>query len=132
MLEALRALDVPLFTIGNTPISVISITHLVLLLLAVWFISRWASRLVSDRLLGRTDLDVGTRKAFGAVMRYLVLIIGAVAVLQTYGINLSTFNFLAGAFGVGVGFGLQNIFQNFISGLVNMSARPGKVGAPRP
>lgn len=124
----LREFDVPLFTIGTTPISLFSITQLLVLLLAVILLSRWAGRLVSDRLLGRTELELGTRQAFGSLTRYLVLVIGAVAVLQTYGINLTTFNFLAGAFAVGVGFGLQNIFQNFISGLIIMFDRAVKVG----
>ena len=127
-LGELRDLDIPLFTLGTTPISLFSVTQLLILLLLVMVLSRWTGRLVSERLLGRTELDLGTRKAFGSIVRYLVVVVGAVAILQTYGINLSTFNFLAGAFGVGIGFGLQNIFQNFISGLIIMLERPVKVG----
>ena len=61
-------------------------------------------------------------------MRYAVLAIGFVLILQNAGVNLTAFSVLAGAVGVGVGFGLQNIFSNFISGLIIMLERPIKVG----
>lgn len=128
LLNQLHELDVPLFTLGTTPITLFSVTQLLILLVAVALLGRWVSRLVAERLLGRTDLEFGTRKTIGSLARYVVLVIGVIAVMQTYGINLSTLNFLAGAFGVGVGFGLQNIFQNFISGLIIMFERPVKIG----
>lgn len=123
-----RELDVPLFNIGTTPVSLFSITQLAVLLVLLVILSRWVSGLVSDRLLGQSSLELATRRTIGAIARYTLLTVGVVALMQTYGINLSTFNFLAGAFAVGVGFGLQNIFQNFISGLIIMFERPVKIG----
>ena len=58
----------------------------------------------------------------------MVLVVGVMLVLQNVGINLTAFSVVAGALGVGVGFGLQNIFSNFISGLIIMFERPIKIG----
>ena len=78
--------------------------------------------------MGHTHLDIGTRQAIGSLARYVMLVIGFVIIMQAAGINLTTFNVLAGAVGVGVGFGLQNIVSNFISGLIVMLERPVKPG----
>jgi small-conductance mechanosensitive channel len=73
-------------------------------------------------------LDAGARQAVGTLVRYLVLLIGLLAIVQTAGIDLTTFNVLAGAVGIGVGFGLQNVVSNFIAGVIIMFERPIKIG----
>jgi small-conductance mechanosensitive channel len=64
----------------------------------------------------------------GAITRYVVLLTGLLVIVQTVGIDLTTLNVLAGAVGIGVGFGLQNVISNFISGLIIMFERPIKIG----
>lgn len=81
-----------------------------------------------NRLLVRSKLDLGARQAIGAITRYLILFLGLLIILQTVGINLTTLNVLAGALGIGIGFGLQNIASNFISGLIILFERPIRVG----
>jgi small-conductance mechanosensitive channel len=83
---------------------------------------------IAHRILARTRLDLGAREAIGTITRYVVLLIGFLVILQTAGINLSAITVLAGAVGIGVGFGLQTIASNFISGLIIMFERPIKVG----
>lgn len=124
----LAALDVVLLKVGDLAITVGSLLKLVLLMsLLFWFagaLRRWLVR----RVLSRFHVDHGTRIAIASVLRYLVLVLGMVLILQNVGINLSALGVVAGAVGVGVGFGLQNIFSNFISGLIVMLERPIKVG----
>jgi small-conductance mechanosensitive channel len=62
------------------------------------------------------------------VCGYLVLVIGILVALQSAGLNLSALAVFAGAIGVGIGFGLQNITRNFIRGLVVLAERPIKIG----
>jgi small-conductance mechanosensitive channel len=124
----LRFLDVRLFALGDTQVYLSSL----LTLLAVTIALIWAAALIRNllvrRILARTQLDVGTQQAIGGIARYLVLTIGLIIVLQTAGINLTALSVVAGALGVGVGFGLQHIFSNFISGLIIMFERPIKIG----
>lgn len=126
--KELQDLDVVLFHIGTTELTVSSLIKLVVFLaFLIWFaarvqawVVRWAER--------HSGLDIGSQQAIGSVIRYVVLITGTVLTLQNIGINLTAFTMVAGALGVGVGFGLQNVFSNFISGLIIMIERPIKVG----
>jgi hypothetical protein len=70
----------------------------------------------------------GSREAVGAVIHYLLAALGFLIVLQTAGINLSSITVLAGVLGIGVGFGLQNLASNFISGVTLLVEQPIKVG----
>lgn len=118
----------PLLTLGNTPLSLWSIiqfaTLVVLLFLTAGRLQNW----LVNRLLTRSRLDAGAREAIGSITRYLFLFIGLLVILQTVGINLTTLNVLAGAVGIGIGFGLQNVASNFISGLIILFERPIKIG----
>lgn len=124
----LKASDIQLIKLGKASITLWGLLWMLVLIGLLFFVSGVAQRWIARRLLARTQLDVGTRESIAAIVRYLVLLIGLLIIMQTAGINLTTFNVLAGAVGVGVGFGLQNIMSNFISGLIIMLQRPIKVG----
>lgn len=118
----------PIFTLSGTTITPLMLTLLILLsVLLVWLSGR-AKRLLVHRVLARTRMDIGARQAIGTISRYVVLFLGFLIILQTVGINLTTLNVLAGAVGIGIGFGLQNVANNFISGLIILFERPIKVG----
>ena len=127
-LSGLREFDIELFDLGGAPFTVSSVIKVVFFLAAlVWFaglVRRW----MVTRALKHTHLDEGTRQAAGSIARYLVLVIGLVLILQNVGVNLTALSVVAGAIGVGVGFGLQNVFSNFVSGVIIMLERPIKVG----
>lgn len=128
----LRALidvyDIRLLSIGNADITVSSLLKLAI---SAWLLSLIAGRLsrfTLGRLLARTHMAEGQRQAVMGLVHYTVLVVGAVLILQNAGINLTAFAVVASALGVGVGFGLQNIISNFISGLIIMMERPIQVG----
>ncbi|WP_280156231.1 mechanosensitive ion channel domain-containing protein [Piscinibacter sp. XHJ-5] len=127
LLERLRQLDVTLFTLGGVPLSASSALKLLLLLALVWWLAGWLRRWMVNHALAQ-HLDIGTRQAVGSIVRYTVIVAGYALVLQNAGLNLSALGVLAGAVGVGVGFGLQNVVSNFISGLIITLERPIKVG----
>jgi len=79
-------------------------------------------------VLARRGFDIGLREAVGAIVRYLVMSLGALVILQAAGIDLTSLNVLVGAIGVGLGFGLQNITSNFFSGLILLFERPIRIG----
>ncbi len=121
-------LNYRIFALGETHITPLSIISFILLTLLLFYLSSKLKNILVERVLGRTHLDLGARLAIGTIVRYLLLLVGFLIILQTVGINLTTLNVLAGAVGIGVGFGLQNVASNFISGLIILFERPVKVG----
>ena len=73
-------------------------------------------------------MQEGQRLAIAGLVHYAVLVFGAVVILQNAGIELTAFAIVGSALGVGVGFGLQNIISNFISGLIVLLERPIEIG----
>jgi len=127
-LQQLREFDIALFTLGGAPFTVSSVVKVIVLFVALVWFSGAMRRWTVSRALRHTHLDEGTRQAAGSIVRYLVLIVGLVLILQNVGVNLTALSVIAGAVGVGVGFGLQNICSNFVSGIIIMLERPIKVG----
>lgn len=121
-------LETPIVTLGNTSITLFEISHLIVLVALLFYLSGKLRSLVADRLLVKTTMELGARQATGTIIRYIVIAVGLVIILQTAGIDLTALNVLAGAVGIGLGFGLQNIVNNFISGIIILFERPIKVG----
>ncbi len=114
--------------LGNAKITPLSVLYIGFLTLVLVYLSRKIRGLLISRLLQKTRLDTGAQQAIGTITRYVILFVGFLVILQTVGIDLTTLNVLAGAVGIGIGFGLQNIANNFISGLIILLERPIKVG----
>lgn len=123
-----KAMAWPIIQTTDFRISAGSLAALVVLVLLLFWISKRLQRWLSEGPVLRNRLDPGARLAVAAVVRYTVLLVGLLAIVQTVGIDLTTFNVLAGAIGIGVGFGLQNVVSNFIAGLIIMFERPVKIG----
>jgi len=126
--RAKTIVNFPLLKLGEVEVTLLVLLQFLILLLVLVYAAGKLKRLLIERLLIRTKLDVGARQAVGSITRYIVLLVGLLIILQSIGINLTTLNVLAGAVGIGVGFGLQNIASNFISGLIILFERPIKIG----
>lgn len=123
-----EVLQWPIVNTAGTQITLWSVVYVLGLVVALFWIARRLQRWLSDGPLLQKRLDPSARHAAGTLVRYVVLLIGLLAIVQTAGIDLTTFNVLAGAIGIGVGFGLQNVVSNFIAGLIIMFERPVKIG----
>ena len=117
-----------LFTLGKTEITLFTLVKLAVSGLVLWFVAGRFSRWTLGRLLSRTHMEKGQQLAIAGLVHYAVLIFGAVVILQNAGIQLTAFAIVGSALGVGVGFGLQNIISNFISGLIVLLERPIEIG----
>lgn len=120
-------LETPLFKLGETQITLLSVVYFLLLLILLVYISGKSKTLV-NRVLARRGVDLGIREATGSIVRYLMLFIGLLVILQMVGIDLTALSILTGAVGLGIGFGLQNIASNFISGIIILFERPVRIG----
>jgi small-conductance mechanosensitive channel len=126
--KARELLDVAIIATDETRVTLWSVLYVVFFVVALFWLAGWLQRWLARGPLQRTALDAGSRQAVATVTRYVLLLVGFLVLLQTAGIDLTTFNVLAGAIGIGVGFGLQNVVSNFISGLIIMFERPIKIG----
>jgi small-conductance mechanosensitive channel len=115
-------------TIGTITISISQLLTFILILLIVYGFSVFFRIFVEGELLSRTKLSRGVSAAISVTIRYFVVSLGIIFALSAAGIELSKFSLIAGALGVGIGFGLQNIVSNFISGLILIYERPIQSG----
>lgn len=113
---------------GESKVTFGLIFTLVFSIFALFVISEWIKKFLITKVLKNYNIQPGTRQSVGTIVKYLLVIAGLFSILQTTGIDLSAFGILVGALGVGIGFGLQNITNNFISGLIILFEQPIKVG----
>jgi small-conductance mechanosensitive channel len=121
-------LNIQLIDIGNSSITLWTLLYFIFLAWLLFFITAKLRKWIVYKVLSDSKIELGVRLAVGTIIRYGVLILGLVIVIQTVGINLSTITILAGALGIGIGFGLQNITNNLVSGIIILFERPIKVG----
>lgn len=129
--SAINAAGIPLAWNAPLPavsLSLLQIFLLIFLLIAVFWISSRTKRFLFNRLLAQSGLDRALQYAIAQIISNVVLVVGVLIVLENTGIHLGALAVFAGAVGVGVGFGLQNIASNFISGLVILAERPITIG----
>ena len=99
--------------------------------LTVWaavLVSRFVRFLLEEDVYPRLHLARGLPYAISTMLNYLIVTVGFLAGVAVLGLDMTKFTILAGAFSVGIGFGLQNIFNNFVSGIILLFERPVKVG----
>jgi small-conductance mechanosensitive channel len=129
--SAINSAGIPLMWTAPLPgvtLSLLQIFLLIALLVTVFWISSRTKRFLFNRFLVKSGLDRALQYAIAQIVSNLVLVIGIFIVLENTGIHLGALTVFAGAVGVGVGFGLQNIASNFISGLVILAERPITIG----
>src|SRR5712691_7167970 len=129
--SAINAAGVPLpwnAPLPGVSLSLIQIFLLIALLIVVFWISSRTKRFLFNRFLVHSGLDRALQYAISQIVSNVVLVVGIFIVLQNTGIHLEALTVFAGAIGVGIGFGLQNITSNFISGLVILAERPITIG----
>ncbi|WP_372633499.1 mechanosensitive ion channel family protein [Fodinibius sp.] len=121
-------LNFRIFSVSESPVTVGSI--LIFLLLITFFIGAaiLARRALNRRVFKRIKIDAGTSYTLSRITQYAIITIGILVSFNFVGINLSSLTVIFGLLSVGIGFGLQNVTANFISGLIILFERPISVG----
>jgi small-conductance mechanosensitive channel len=114
--------------IGEFTFSPLSILYALAVFVIALLVVRFLRGLLSQKILSRTRLDVGARHSISAALGYVGFAVAAMLAVATLGLDLSNLAIVAGALSVGIGFGLQNVVNNFVSGLLILIERPVKVG----
>ena len=116
------------FTVGGVEISIISIIIGIIVFLLLVGLVRGAKRRLMDNILSKMDIDEGLKHSLASGFGFLGFTVAALLSFAIMGGNLTNFALIAGALSVGVGLGLQNVVNNFVSGIILLFERPIKVG----
>jgi potassium efflux system protein len=128
VIGAIRTIFTTEADIGTISISLADVLAFGLAVWASFLVSRLARFVLEEEVYPHAHLKRGLPYAISQTVHYIVLVIGFFVAMAALGLDMTKFTILAGAFTVGVGFGLQNIFNNFVSGLILLFERPVQVG----
>jgi small-conductance mechanosensitive channel len=123
-----RVIEYPIVHVNQRPLTVMSIVLGVFILLVFVFISKGLRKLLKRRLFERYQLDEGIQLVILKLTHYLLIGLGVIIAVQSIGLNLTSLAVVFGLLSVGIGFGLQHVASNFVSGLIVLFERPIKIG----
>jgi len=114
--------------LGGIQISVLDLVIAVLIVFLTHTVVMVGKAILKDQILAHRDLEPGLKDSITTITGYVGWVIGIVIVFRVIGISAASLAVLFGAVGIGIGFGLQNIFNNFLSGIILLFERPIQVG----
>jgi small-conductance mechanosensitive channel len=126
----LQGLDGMAMQVGSSRISVLATLKLVLAVALLWLLAQWLGRVIENRISKAEFVNAGMQLALVKLSKFILLVLAFLLALDAVGIDLTALAVFGGALGVGLGFGLQRIASNFISGFIvlfDRSIRPGDV-----
>ena len=115
-------------TLGSLHLSLWNVLGFGISVWAAFLLSRFLRFALEEDVYPRIQLSRGLPYAISTMLHYVILLVGFFVATAALGTDMTKFTILAGAFGVGLGFGLQNIINNFVSGLILLFERPVNVG----
>jgi small-conductance mechanosensitive channel len=121
-------LNLRLFNLKETPVTIMSLLIFIIFLTISLFLGSFVRKFMRGRFLDKFDIDPGLKYTLSRVAQYIVVVLGVLISFQFVGIDLTSLAVVFGLLSVGIGFGLQNVTANFISGLIIMFERPISVG----
>ncbi|MCB5185385.1 mechanosensitive ion channel [Methylobacillus gramineus] len=116
--EILEALDSVHFTVGKSPISLLLVIQGLLTVLVTVFVALWLSRLLENKLMQATNININMRVVITKVIRIAFIFFAVLMALSAVGLDITLLSVFGGALGVGLGFGLQKIASNYVSGFI--------------
>lgn len=126
--EVIAYLETISIELGNIKVSAYGLVRVSIFGLLLFWLGRLSSRAGQRIIRKQQHLDIGTREVFAKLLQVSIFLIIFILLLQVMGINLTTLAVFGGAVGVGLGFGLQSIASNFISGIIILLDRSLTVG----
>jgi potassium efflux system protein len=117
----------PLIQMGGISITVFNVLQFVILLMVIRWAAKW-SREFAYRFIFAKYKDKGLRNSMAVFTQYATIMLGAFVILKVIGIDLTTLTVVLGALAVGIGFGLQSIANNMVSGILLLIERPFRAG----
>jgi small-conductance mechanosensitive channel len=126
--EILSALEEIEFKIGKNPVNLLLALQGVLTILITIFIALWCSRIFENRLLRVNNINMNLRVVLAKLLRVMLLFIAILIALSAVGLDITMLSVFGGALGVGLGFGLQRIASNYVSGFIILLDKSMQIG----
>lgn len=126
--EMLETLESITFKIGKNPVNLLLLLQGLLTILITVFVAMWLSRVAENKLMVVEQLNVNTRVMLAKVVRICLLFIAVLIGLSAVGLDLTLISVFGGALGVGLGFGLQRIASNYVSGFILLMDKSISIG----
>ncbi len=126
--STLNALYYPLFSIGTSTVTMAVILRIIVLSVLGLFLLRLFRRKITDLLEKKAGMSTGSINSITTLGYYISLVICSLIILSSAGLDLSQLSIVLGALGVGIGFGLQTVTNNFISGIILLTEQSVKIG----
>jgi len=126
--EAISSLLSPGFIVGGEKISIGVIFASLVILYSSFLASHIIPKVMLDEQVSGQKMERGVRNSVGRLLQYFIVFIGFLIVLSLVGLDLTKFTIMLSAFSIGIGFGMQSIVNNFVSGLIMLFERPLREG----
>jgi len=126
--EILSALEEVKFNIGKNPVNLLLALQGILTILITIFIALWFSRLIENKLMRVQNINMNLRVVLSKLLRVLLLFIAILIALSAVGLDITMLSVFGGALGVGLGFGLQRIASNYVSGFIILLDKSMQIG----
>ncbi|MEI8361913.1 MAG: mechanosensitive ion channel domain-containing protein [Betaproteobacteria bacterium] len=126
--QLLNALEDVTFTLGKRPMNLLLVLQALFTIIATLFIALWISRIIENKLMQTEQVNMNLRVVFSKLLRIFLLFIAVLIALSAVGLDITMLSVFGGAIGVGLGFGLQRIASNYVSGFIILLDKSMQIG----
>ena len=126
--QLLQVLEGVQFNVGKNQLNLLLVLQALLTIITTLFIALWLSRLLENKLMRNTQINMNMRVVMSKLLRGFLLVIAVLIALSAVGLDITLLSVFGGALGVGLGFGLQRIASNYVSGFIILLDRSMQIG----
>jgi small-conductance mechanosensitive channel len=126
--QMLQALEDMRFNIGKNPVNLLLVLQALITVIVTIFIALWLSRVLENKLMRAEQVNVNLRVVLGKIIRIVLLFVATLVALSAVGLDITLLSVFGGALGVGLGFGLQRIASNYVSGFIILLDKSMQIG----